>query len=61
MYPEPMETTIDSILIYGVEHTCSHPQPPLVGGQSGHGGRGGQRRVAIKGSVSGTEIANTEL
>ena len=35
IYPEPMKSTIHSMLLECVEHTCSHPQLPSVGGHSG--------------------------
>ena len=38
MYPEPTMSAMDPIFIEDVEHTCSHPQPPSVGGHSGQGG-----------------------
>ena len=38
MYPEPMKSILDLMLIEDVEHTCSHPQPPSVGGHTGQGG-----------------------
>ena len=34
---EPTKSTIHSILLEDVEHTCSYPQPPSAGSHSGQG------------------------
>ena len=43
IYLEPTKSTIHSILLEDVDHTCSYPQSPSageLGGRSGQGGRG---------------------
>ena len=49
MYPEPTKLNIDSILLEGGEHACSHLQSPSVGALGGCNGQGGREGLPSRG------------